>query len=112
MASTVFSNREKSLEEKYSHDQDLLFKIKSRRNRLFGLWVAEQLHLKDHECEAYARSLITVGLESALDEKLLSKVLRDFEVAEVTNFTKAQLEKQLTYFFQDARDQLLTPQTP
>ena len=33
-----FDEREKGFEAKFKHDQDLEFKIRSKRNKLIGLW--------------------------------------------------------------------------
>ena len=37
---TTFDERERAFENKFQHDQDLLFRIRARRNRLAGLWAA------------------------------------------------------------------------
>ena len=38
---TTFNERERGEETKYKHDLELGFKIRNRRNKLFGLWVAQ-----------------------------------------------------------------------
>ena len=38
---TMFKDRERGEETKYKHDLELGFKIRNRRNKLFGLWVAQ-----------------------------------------------------------------------
>ena len=36
---------EKEFEARFKHDQELQFKVTARRNRLLGLWAAEQMGL-------------------------------------------------------------------
>ena len=50
----TFDKRGKSFEAKYAHDQETLFKIGARRNKLLGQWMAEQLGLTGADAEAYA----------------------------------------------------------
>ena len=41
-----FDDRKKSFENKFANDQELQFKIKGRRNKYFGQWVADKLGKK------------------------------------------------------------------
>lgn len=104
--STSFQDRERALEEKFYHDKDFEFKVKSRRNRLFGLWIAQQIHLDPDETEAYTRELVSMIFQNRQDEALLEKALEDLKAKEKV-FTALQLKKQLQYCYEDARDQLL-----
>ncbi len=56
---TMFEDREKAFEAKYLHDEELRFRVMCRRNRLIGLWAAEQLGLSGEAADAYVRSMIT-----------------------------------------------------
>jgi hypothetical protein len=40
---TTFDDRENAFENKFAHDQEMLFKAEARRNKLMGLWVADIL---------------------------------------------------------------------
>ena len=55
---TTFDEREKEFEARFKHDQELQFKIKARRNRLLGLWAAEQMGLGGAEADAYAATVV------------------------------------------------------
>jgi hypothetical protein len=99
-------DRERAFEEKFSHDKDLEFKIKSRRNQLFGLWIAQQIKLKQGDAEVYARDLVSMVFKNPKDEALLAKVSEDLKAKDKV-FTSIQLKKQLQYCYEDARDQLL-----
>ena len=39
---TTFDDRERGEESKFKHDLELGFKIRNRRNKLFGLWIAQE----------------------------------------------------------------------
>ena len=42
---TTFDKREETFERKFVLDEELKFKAEARRNKLLGLWVADQLGL-------------------------------------------------------------------
>jgi hypothetical protein len=74
----TFREIEKGHEAKYKLDEELRFRVQSRRNKLFGLWAAEKLGLDDGQANAYARSLIRLYLEKPGHPDLVGKVLEDF----------------------------------
>jgi hypothetical protein len=51
---TTFEDRNKGFERKFAHDEELKFRATARRNKLLGLWAAEQLGLSGDEAQAYA----------------------------------------------------------
>ncbi len=74
-----FEDRKRAFEEKFAHDQDLLFKAQARRNYKLGLWVAELLGLSGEEAEAYAREVIMADLEEPGEEDVFRKVRADLD---------------------------------
>ena len=70
---TTFDEREKSYERKFQHDLELAFKAKARRNKLFGLWVAERLGLAGAAAEAYARELVVADFGKAGDAAIIAQ---------------------------------------
>ncbi|MFX8485525.1 ATPase inhibitor subunit zeta, partial [Acinetobacter baumannii] len=44
-AMTMFDDRERAEEAKFAHDQETVFRIQARRNKLLGQWAAEQMGL-------------------------------------------------------------------
>jgi hypothetical protein len=52
-----FTKRGEAFESKFAHEQALRFKAVARRNRLMGLWAAEQLKRSGADAEAYARAV-------------------------------------------------------
>ena len=53
-----FDDREKAHEAKFARDGELRFKAEARRNKLLGLWVAEQLGKSGDEAAAYAKEVV------------------------------------------------------
>jgi hypothetical protein len=73
-----FNEREQSFERKFEHDQELAFKARARRDKLFGLWAAERLGLGAGEAEAYALKLVSDDLGRQGEERIIAEVLGDF----------------------------------
>jgi len=81
---TAFDDRRNAFEKQFAHDEDLRFKATARRNKLFGLWVAERLGKSGDEAEAYAKSVVLADFEEAGDADVLRKVRRDLDGADNT----------------------------
>ena len=84
-----FNEREKAFEAKFKLDEELRFKAAARRNRLLGVWAAEQMGLNEAEAVAYAKEVVKSDFEKPGDEDVLEKVLADLEGKGVE--TSAQL---------------------
>ena len=76
---TSFEDREKGFERKFAHDEELKFKATARRNKLLGLWAAEQMGLSGDAAQAYAREVIKADLEEPGEEDVVRKIRRDFD---------------------------------
>ena len=73
----LFHEIEQGYEAKFKLDEELRFKIRSRRNKLFGLWAAAHLGFVDGEATAYARGLVRLELEKPGHVDVTDKVIRD-----------------------------------
>ncbi len=80
---TDFKDRERGEEAKYALDQDMLFRIQARRNRLLGEWAAARMKLSPAETDAYAKSVVQADFEEAGDEDVIRKLLGDLTSAGV-----------------------------
>ena len=78
---TTFSDRERGEEAHFAHDEEMLFRITARRNRLLGQWAAERMGLSAAETDAYARSVVQADFEEAGDEDVIRKLLGDLTSA-------------------------------
>ena len=80
---TTFDNRKDAAEKKFAHDAELQFKASARRNKLLGLWAAEQLGKAGADAEAYAKSVVMADFEEAGDDDVFRKVRADLDAAGV-----------------------------
>ncbi|MBM4106639.1 MAG: DUF1476 domain-containing protein [Phycisphaerae bacterium] len=72
-----FDDRLKGFEAKYSHDQDVQFRVTARRNRLLGLWAAAKLGLAGDAATEYAATVVKSDFEKPGDDDVIAKVLGD-----------------------------------
>jgi hypothetical protein len=98
-------DREKAFENKFQHDQDLLFKINSRRARLLGLWAAERLGITGDQAEAYALQLVAADLEEAGHVTVIRRLQADFK-AKGVELSDHRIGKEIERLWQVAHDQV------
>ncbi len=103
---TTFSEREQTFERKFAHDEELQFKARARRNKLVGLWAAQQAGLSGDAADAYAKDIVAVDLERAGDEDVIEKVLGDL-IAAGLEFKRDEVVLQLNYWYTEAQKQLM-----
>lgn len=89
-----FEQREKAFEAKFKLDEELRFKATARRNRLLGMWAAEQMGLNENDADAYAKEVVKADFEEPGDDDVLQKVLADLQGKNVETSDKA-LRKQM-----------------
>jgi hypothetical protein len=80
---TTFDERERAYERKFAHDEELRFKATVRRNKLLGLWAAEQLGLSGADADAYAKEVIRADFQKPGDEDIVAKLREDFDAKNV-----------------------------
>ena len=78
---TTFDDRERAFEAKFARDEEMLFRVVARRNRLVGEWAAGLMKLTPEETEAYAKSVVQADFEEAGDEDVIRKLLGDLTQA-------------------------------
>ncbi len=89
-----FEHREQDFEAKYLHDEELRFRMRARRNRLFGLWAAQLLGYSGDKAEHYAEEVIMMETQKTHQEDVLHKVLMDFQMAKI-EISEHRVEKEL-----------------
>ncbi len=107
MSNDGFSDREKGFEAKYQHDQETQFKITVRRNKLLGLWAAEQMGLGGADADAYAKEVVVADFEEAGDDDVLRKVLGDLTVKGV-GVDEIAVRREMDALMATAREQITT----
>ncbi len=103
---TTFDKREKDAEAKYKRDEELKFKVNARRNKLLGLWVAEQMGHKGADAEAYAKQVVASDFDRPGDSDVVEKVLKDLQ-AKGVDMDEHRLRKEMTRLLEVARQQLM-----
>ncbi len=106
---TTFQDRERAEEAKFARDEELLFRITARRNRLLGEWAAERMGLNPAEADAYAKSVVQADFEETGDEDVVRKLLGDLTGAGV-EVDDAQIREQLGFKTAEAKRQLVDAQ--
>ena len=55
-------DRKTAAEAKFTHDQEFQFKTIAQRNKLLGLWAAEQMGISGADAEAYAKQVVIADI--------------------------------------------------
>lgn len=103
---TMFDDRERAEEAKFARDEEMLFRVHARRNRLLGQWAAERMGLDAAETEAYAKSVVQADFEEAGDEDVIRKLLGDLVSAGV-EIDESEIRLAMEARSVDARRQLM-----
>ena len=95
-----FNDRKKGFEKKFANDEELKFKVSSRRNRYLGEWAADILQYKDDKQKEYIQSVVKADLEEAGDEDVIRKLQKDLENHHIT---EEEIRNKITEFNQKAQ---------
>jgi hypothetical protein len=104
---TTFDDRERQEETRFKLQQELAFKARNRGNKMFGLWVAEQLGLSGDDAQSYAKDVVVADFDLPGDEDILTKVRTDLEAKSV-EVSDHVLQKRLQELRQAAAEQIRT----
>tara|TARA_B100000945_G_scaffold23610_1_gene16649 strand:+ start:521 stop:829 length:309 start_codon:yes stop_codon:yes gene_type:complete len=74
-----FDERKKSFEKKYAHDEELKFKVASKRNKYLGQWVSEKLKYDSEKENEYIQEVIKADFQEAGDEDVFRKIKVDLK---------------------------------
>ncbi|MFL5287000.1 MAG: ATPase inhibitor subunit zeta [Rhodopila sp.] len=90
--SDVFRDREQGYEAKFAHDEELRFRIRARRDRLFARWAAGELGLAEAATEEVVKAVLAIkdgpGHERALKDHV-GQLLRGRPQGAEDNLTAA-----------------------
>lgn len=79
----TFDDRDHAFENKFAHDEQLMFKAFARRNKLLGLWAAEKLGKSGESAQSYAKEVVMADFDEPGDDDVLRKVSADFKAGGV-----------------------------
>ncbi len=102
---TTFDKRKDEAETRYKHDQELDFKASARRNKLLGLWAAEQMGITGESADAYAKEVVMADFERPGDEDVLEKVLKDL-IDKGLDVSAKRVRKEMDQLMEVAREQV------
>ena len=74
-----FDERKKSFEKKFAHDEELKFKVASRRNKYLGQWASQKLGYDTEKEKEYIQSVIKADFQEAGDEDVFRKIKEDLK---------------------------------
>ena len=74
-----FEDRKKSFEKKFAHDEELKFKVDSKRNKYLGEWVSQKLGYDTAKSKEYIQSVIKADFQEAGDEDVFRKIKEDLK---------------------------------
>jgi hypothetical protein len=106
---TAFESREQNFEAGYWHDQDLAFRIRTRRDKLFGLWAAGKLGMHGAEAEKYALEVVDCDLAKHGPDCVCGKVKDDLRHAGI-GLSDHRLHKKLEELTPEAKRQIMSEQ--
>ena len=98
-----FSEREKSFEKKFMHDQELQFKVSAKRNKYLAEWVGSKLGKNDEQRQNYVQEVIKADLKEAGDEDVFRKVKKDFENSAI-NIDDSEIRNQMSLALERAKE--------
>jgi len=103
---TTFDEREQAFENKFKHDEELLFRIHARRAKLVGLWAAAQMGLDGAEADAYARAIVSADFDEPGPQDIIRRVHRDFQNRGV-DISEHRIEREVADRLEEARAQIM-----
>jgi len=77
-----FEQREEGFERAFSHQEELRFKTRVRRNLLLGAWAGEKLGLTGEPLQSFVARLVERQLEGVDDEALVAELAEKLEKRE------------------------------
>lgn len=98
---TTFDKREEAFEKKFAIDEEQKFKAIARRNRLLGLWVADQLGLSGDAGTDYARTVVAAEFGEGGDDAVVRQVTADLATKGVS-VTEEELRARMNELMAEA----------
>lgn len=101
-----FDERDRSIESQLVQDEDMLFRILARRNRLLGEWASGLMDLSEAETEAYSKDLVRADFEGGDGKDVSLKLLGDLTAAGV-EIDQDRIREAIKQKLVEARRQLI-----
>ena len=102
---TTFDDREQAFEAKFALDQEQEFRATARRNKMLGLWAAENMGLSPESAAQYAAAVVRADMDQPGDEDVFRKIAGDFKASGLT-FSEGELRSKMDEFASITREQI------
>jgi hypothetical protein len=102
---SAFDDRERAFEAKFQFDEEVAFRVNARRDKLLGLWVAEQIGLTGQQAAVYARSVVYSDLADGNHDAMIAKLKADLERAQIIK-TDVELRAEMDRLLVAARNEI------
>ena len=79
----LIEEKEKAEEARFKLRQELRFKAQSRRNKLLGLWAADEMGMDEDRAAKYAQEVIMADFAEPGEEDVVRKIAGDFVLRDV-----------------------------
>ncbi len=106
---TTFDSREGAFENQFARDEEMVFRVTARRNKLVGQWAAAKMGLTAEDTDAYAKSVVQADFEEVGDEDVVRKLMGDLTSAGV-EISDGDIRTALADKTVEARRQLMESQ--
>jgi len=104
---TTFDERERAFENKYQHDEELLFRIRTRRDKLAGLWAADLLGLTGPAADDYVRQIIDTDIATPGPHDIRDRLCADLKERGV-DISEHRVEREMERLLDLARQQVIS----
>jgi hypothetical protein len=101
-----FEDRKKNFENKFAHDENVKFRIVSRRRKLFGLWVGKQTRLPEEKRDEFAMELVRLGIEDTSEGAVIRRVMSKLKEGGV-EIPEMEVRAVMNDLDQEARSQIM-----
>ena len=104
---SAFDDRKRQFEAEFSRDQDLRFRVNTRRNRLIGEWAAAEMGLSGEAAKNYAREVVESDFQRAGDSDVVEKLLSDL-TAKGIDIDERRLRRRMDETMETAKQQIMS----
>jgi hypothetical protein len=77
----MYDRRKEEFERKFAHEQEIQFKVKTKRAKLLGLWMADNLGMSGDQRVDYSKQFVKLSMEYGDDAVLFQKICEDLDRA-------------------------------
>jgi hypothetical protein len=100
---TNFDDREKGFERKFINDQEVEFKVSSKRNKLLANWASKILGFNEQQQKNYINEVIKADFQEAGDDDVFRKIKKDLEKK---NIQDKEIRQKMSEFLDIARKEI------